>query len=64
MNFNEITRELSSNSGYIHRLDDSLYVNYSIYLGIYDNPSNYEEGNQEDYEAWIEAHSENEEDIN
>ena len=54
MNFNEKTRKLTSGSGYIHSLDDSLYVDYSIYLGKYDDPSNYEEGDGEGFAKWRE----------
>ena len=54
MNFDEKTRKLTSNSGYIHAIDDSLYTDYSIYLGKYDNPSNYEEGNEEGFVKWSE----------
>ena len=49
MNFDEKTRKLTSDSGYIRSLDDSLYVGYSIYLGRYDDPSNYEEGDEEGF---------------
>ena len=54
MNFDEKTRKLTSDSGYIHAIDDSLYTDYPIYLGKYDKPSNYEEGNQEDFIKWHE----------
>ena len=54
MNFDEKTRKLTSNSGYIHAIDNSLYTDYPIYLGKYDNPSNYEEGNEEDFIKWHE----------
>ena len=54
MIFDEKTRKLTSNSGYIHAIDNSLYTDYPIYLGKYDNPSNYEEGNQEDFIKWHE----------
>lgn len=54
MNFDEKTRKLTSGSGYIHSLDDSLYVDYSIYLGKYDDPSNYEEGDEEGFAKWSE----------
>lgn len=56
MHFNKKTRELKSDSGYIHALDDSLYTDHHIYLGIYDSPDNYEEGNAEDYAKWVEEH--------
>ena len=52
MNFDEKTRKLTSDSGYIHAIDNSLYTDYPIYLGKYDNPSNYEEGNQEGFIKW------------
>ena len=54
MNFDEKTRKLTSNSGYIHAIDNSLYTDYPIYLGKYDNPSNYEEGNKENFIKWHE----------
>ena len=54
MNFEEKTRKLTSGSGYIHSLDDSLYVDHSIYLGKYDDPSNYEEGDEEGLAKWSE----------
>ena len=54
MNFDEKTRKLTSESGYIHAIDNSLYTDYPIYLGKYDSPSNYEEGNQEDFIKWHE----------
>lgn len=54
MNFDEKTRKLTSESGYIHAIDNSLYTDYSIYLGKYDNPSNYEEGNEEGFIKWHE----------
>lgn len=54
MRFDEKTRKLESDSGYVHRLDDSLYTDHAIYLGIRDLPENYEEGNAEDYLKWVE----------
>ena len=54
MTFDEKTRKLTSDSGYIHAIDNSLYTDYPIYLGKYDNPSNYEEGNEEDFIKWHE----------
>lgn len=59
MTFDEKTRKLTSDTGYIHALDDLLYTDYSIYLGIYDAPENYEEGNKTDFEAWEERQKEN-----
>lgn len=56
MNFDENTRKLTSESGYIHRLDDTLYTDHAIYLGKLDSPDNYEEGNKEDYDKWVEEH--------
>ena len=52
MHFDEHTRELTSDSGYIHALDDSLYTDYPIYLGKFDSPDNYEMGDKEGYEEW------------
>ena len=54
MNFDEKTRKLTSGSGYIHAIDDSLYVDHSIYLGKYDDPSNYEDGDEEGFAKWSE----------
>ena len=54
MNFDEKTRKLTSGSGYIRSLDDSLYVDHSIYLGKYDDSSNYEEGDEEGFAKWSE----------
>ena len=54
MTFDEKTRKLTSNSGYINAIDNRLYTDYPIYLGKYDNPSNYEEGNEEDFIKWHE----------
>lgn len=53
MNFDKKTRKLSSGSGYIHRLDDSLYTDHPIYLGKSDRPENYEEGDEADYQEWL-----------
>ena len=63
MVFNEVTRELSSESGYIHAKDDSLYTDYSIYLGKYDSPDNYEQGNKDDFEEWKNRHDQIEEEL-
>lgn len=54
MKFNTETRKLVSETGYIHALDDSLYTDYPIYLGKFDNSDNYEEGNEKDFIAWNE----------
>ena len=53
MEFDEITRKLTGESGYIRRKDDTLYADHPIYLGKGDLPSNYEEGNAEDYQKWL-----------
>lgn len=52
MEFNEETRELTSRTGCIRRKDGELYVDYPIYLGIYDSPDNYEEISKEAYEEY------------
>lgn len=54
MTFDNETRKLTSESGYIHRLDDSLYTDYPIYLGKSDLPENYEEGDEAGYLSWKE----------
>lgn len=51
------TRKLTSDSGYIHSLDDELYVDYPIYIAKSQTEADYEEGNKEDYEKWVEEHS-------
>ena len=53
MTFDPITRKLTSDTGYIHALSDELYSDHPIYLGKFDLPENYEEGNQADYEEWL-----------
>ena len=53
MTFDPITRKLTSESGYIHALSDELYSDHPIYLGKFDKPENYEEGNEADYEEWL-----------
>lgn len=53
MTFDPITRKLTSESGYIHSLDDELYSDHPIYLGKFDLPENYEEGNEADYQEWL-----------
>lgn len=54
MTFDQTTRKLTSESGYIHSLDDELYSDHPIYLGKFDLPENYEEGNEEGYLSWKE----------
>ena len=54
MNFDEKTRKLTSDSGYIHAIDNSLYTDYPIYLFKYYSPSNYKEGNKECFIKWNE----------
>jgi len=46
------TRKLTADSGYIHSLDDELYVDYPIYLAKSQTEAEYEEGDKEGYEAW------------
>ena len=62
MTFDTKTRKLTSDTGYIHKLDDSLYTDHAIYLGIYDSADNYEEGNEKDYQDWIKKQEEEPED--
>lgn len=56
------TRKLTSDSGYIHSLDDELYVDYPIYIAKSQTENDYEEGDEQGYERWIEEHTEPEED--
>ena len=59
MTFDETTRKLISDTGYIRALNGELYTDHPIYLGIYDEPSNYEEGNEHDYNEFINKENEN-----
>lgn len=61
MDFDENTRKLTSDTGYIHSLDDELYTDHPIYLGKFDSPDNYEQGSEDGYDEWVkrqEEHSE------
>lgn len=58
LHLNTETRELTADSGYIHSIDDELYVDYPIYIAKSQTEADYEEGNKEDYEKWVEEHSE------
>lgn len=60
MTFDTTTRKLTSDTGYIHKLDDSLYTDHFIYLGIYDNEDNYEEGSKKGYQSWLKKQEEQE----
>lgn len=47
-------RIFKSKTGYIKSLiDNIIYENDTIYLGIYDNEDNYTEATKEEYEAFI-----------
>lgn len=47
-------RTFKSKTGYIRSLiDNIIYENGTIYLGIYDNEDNYTESTKEEYEAYI-----------
>ena len=59
MTFDQVTRKLTSASGYIHALNDELYADHAIYLGINDSPDNYEEGNEQGYNEFINKENEN-----
>ena len=48
-----------SKTGYIKSLiDNIIYKNDTIYLGIYDNEDNYTEATKEEYEAYIKEEEE------
>ena len=59
MTFDKTTRKLTSDTGYIRALNGELYTDHPIYLGIHDDPSNYEEGNEHDYNDFINKENEN-----
>lgn len=47
-------RTFKSKTGYIKSLiDNIIYENDTIYLGIYDKEENYAEATKEEYEAYI-----------
>lgn len=54
MTFTKSNRELVSSTGYLKTLDGSVYES-PIYLGIYDSEDNYEEVEQDAYEAYKQA---------
>ena len=54
MIFTESNRKLSSSTGYFKGTDGSVYES-PIYLGIYDSKDNYEEVEQDAYEAYKQA---------
>lgn len=52
-------RIFKSKTGYIKSLIDNIvYANYTIYLGIYDNEENYTEATKEEYETYIKSEEE------
>ena len=54
MEFNNQTRALTNNSGYVKRISDEVvYKNHTIYLGKYDNANNYIESTEEEYNEYI-----------
>lgn len=47
-------RIFKSKTGYIKSLiDNIIYANDTIYLGVYDKEENYAEATKEEYEAYI-----------
>ena len=50
MKLNEITRELSSSTGFIKHLETGIIYNYNIYLGYLDRIDNYEEASEIQWE--------------
>lgn len=52
-------RIFKSKTGYIKSLiDNTIYANDTIYLGIYDKEENYTEATKEEYEAYIKEEEE------
>ena len=54
MTFTKSNRKLVSSTGYLKTLNGSVYES-PIYLGIYDSEDNYEEVEQDAYEAYKQA---------
>ena len=54
MIFNKSNRKLVSSTGYLKATDGSVCES-PIYLGIYDSENNYEEVEQDAYEAYKQA---------
>lgn len=53
-------RTFKSKTGYIKSLiDNIIYANDTIYLGIYDKEENYDEATKEEYEAYIKYEEDN-----
>ena len=48
-----ITAPRNRYTGDTHALSDELYSDHPIYLGKFDLPENYEEGNEADYQEWL-----------
>lgn len=52
-------RKFKSKTGYIKSLiDNIIYANDTIYLGIYDTEDNYTEATKEEYELYIKSEEE------
>jgi len=60
LHLNTKTRELKADSGYIHSKDDSLYVDYPIYIAKSETEADYEEGSKKGYADWVKAKEEEE----
>ena len=58
LHLNTKTRELKADSGYIHSKDDTLYVDYPIYIAKSETEADYEEGSKKGYTAWVKAKEE------
>ena len=57
MTFYESNRKLVSSTGYLKSIDGSVCES-PIYLGIYDNESNYTEASKGDYDAYLKSEEE------
>jgi len=58
LHLNTKTRKLTADSGYIHSKDDSIYVDYPIYIAKSETEADYEEGSKKGYADWVKAKEE------
>lgn len=50
MVFDNETRKLTSETGYLRRIEDGVVFDHPIYIGKYDAPTDYEEIIESEYE--------------
>ena len=59
LHLNDITRRLSSDSGFIKDKKDNAVYNYDIYLGKSDSILNYIESSKEEYDEYLKIQEDN-----